>query len=228
MHESIVEVKLEKELEDLIEIRKELEECVQHEFKKDIDERDTKDLGEVIDMIKDTYEAEEKKVKSCYYKQLMCAMEEAEYGEDYDEDGPIEHRRYYRGQPRDSRGRYTSRRRGFEMGEPYMHMNEDQRRRDMDMNDGRMYNPYDYESQMGGRRSGSKNTGGSRYGYSYDKYMESKKQHRKDEPEGKHKRMEELNEFMEDVEDMARNVISDMSSEEKQAWKQRLNKMINM
>lgn len=38
---------------------------------------DTKELGEVIDMIKDLAEAEEKCIKAKYYEALVCTMDEA-------------------------------------------------------------------------------------------------------------------------------------------------------
>lgn len=113
------------------------------------------------------------------------------------------------------------------MNEPYMHMSEDMR--DMDLNEGRMYAPCSSNDGSSSGLGGNSNSkGNSRYGYSYDKYMNNRRNYKKDEPEGNRKRMEELDEFMEDLEDMARNVISDMSPTEKQAWKAKLNKLVNM
>lgn len=79
------------------------------ELSKGTEYVNTKEFGDVVDMIKDLSEAEKNKMESCYYKTLIDAMEEHEYGEDYDEYGPME-RRGYRSQSRDSRGRYTSKR----------------------------------------------------------------------------------------------------------------------
>ncbi len=230
MHEeSVVKMKLEEETKFAKEICEKLQEVIKSEFANGTEHVDTEEMGEVIDMWKDVCEGKEKIIKACYYKQIMEAMEESEYGEDYDEDGPME-KRYYRGQRRDSRGRYTSKRyyeSPIMMNEPYMHMSEDMR--DMDLNEGRMYAPYSSNSgRSSGSRSNSSSNSNSRYGYSYDKYMNNRRNYKKDEPEGNRKRMEELDEFMEDLEDMARNVISDMSPTEKQAWKAKLNKLVNM
>lgn len=80
-----------------------------------------KTLGEITDIKKDI-------VEMCYKKQIMTAMEESEYGEDYDENG----RKFYR--TRDSKGRYT---RYYE--EPMMGQN----------NATRNYNqPMHYDSRM--------------------------------------------------------------------------------
>lgn len=135
-----------------------------------IERENLKELGEWVDIIKDI---------ACYDKdmRIIKAMDEAEdseesmkYIEEY-EDYP--ERMYYRGQPRDSMGRYTSRRgrrgrRGYEqMPMPMYHLTPEMYHmpmedwdwdRDMDREGmGRMY----YSE---GNRSGS--TGGSRGGSS--------------------------------------------------------------
>ena len=57
----------------------------------------------VMDMIESLAEAE-------YYSKISKAMDESEYGEDYDEYGPMDDgRRGYRGQPRSQSGRFMSR-----------------------------------------------------------------------------------------------------------------------
>lgn len=74
-----------------------------------------KTFGEIVDAKKDI-------VEMCYKKQILEAMEESEYGEDYDENG----RRFYRNQPRDSRGRYMSRgRRGYDEKMPMPYDDDD-------------------------------------------------------------------------------------------------------
>jgi len=57
-----------------------------------------KSLGEVVDVKKDI-------VEMCYKKQIMEAMEESDYGEDYDEDGPM----YYTPARSKTSGRYMRR-----------------------------------------------------------------------------------------------------------------------
>lgn len=174
-------------------------------------------IKDVVDMIKDLSEAE-------YYAKISVAMDEAEYGEDYDEHGRL----YYRGQPRNSMGRYTSRKRGYE------HM--------MPMHEESLYPPthpysrgyepmYYTSSGQGshGGQSGSSQQGrGSRYGFAYDEYMQKRDMHSKSSPEENSKRIELLNDFIEDLEDMAKDVVKGMSPEEKQVWKIKLNKLTSM
>ena len=110
MHESKIAIKLEEETKPIVKMCEKLMDAVTHELDKGIEHVDTEEMKEAIDMIKDLYEAKEKLVKACYYKQIMEAMEESEYGEDYDEEGPLdEGRMYYRGQPRSQSGRFMSR-----------------------------------------------------------------------------------------------------------------------
>ena len=40
--------------------------------------------------------------------------------------------------------------------------------------------------------------------------------------------MDKLEEYMDDLGDMAKDMVRDMSPEEKQMWKTKLNKLINM
>ncbi len=157
--ESKIKMTIKEETKELDSICERLVSAVKHEVDKGIEGVDTKELGEVIDMIKDLSEAKEKIIKGCYYKQIMEAMEESEYGEDYDEEGPMDYgRRGYRGQRRDSRGRYMSRRRGYDEMMP-MDYKQMEQMRDMDregMN--RMY----YSGNSGGSNSsGGSSSGGS-------------------------------------------------------------------
>lgn len=147
MHETKIEMKLEEEMKPLKKICETLEEAVKHEFEKGIECVNVEEMGEVIDMVKDVYEAKEKLIKGCYYKQILTAMEKAEEEEKQDEKSFIkmmkeeygmedeeEARRFYRGQPRSrTTGRFMSRgdgrrsnsgrrsRRGYEEM-PYMYM----------------------------------------------------------------------------------------------------------
>lgn len=145
-----------KRIHEMIE---KLTKCAEMELEKGIDKIDAKEMGEVTDMIKDLAEAE-------YYSKISVAMDEAEYGEDYDYKGAYdEHeRKGYRGQRRDSRGRYMSNRgrRGYES--PMMMHDEDweemERMRDMD----RMsYNRMGYSGSgysQGGQTSGGQSSSG--------------------------------------------------------------------
>jgi hypothetical protein len=109
--------------------------------------------------------------------------------------------------------------------------------RDMDAEMGRMYYNGDSSGsgssgsrQGGSGRSGSRSGGrsNSRYGFAHDEYMEKRQQYSKSAPEENSKRIELLNDFAEDLEDMAKEVVRGMSPEEKQVWKMKLNKLSSM
>lgn len=143
-----------KHIHDMVE---KLSECAKRELDKGIEQIDAKEMGEVAEIIKELCEAE-------YYAKISKAMDEAEYGEDYDYMGAYdEHeRKGYRGQPRDSRGRYMSRRGGrrgyeepigYQMTPEMYHMYPAEYYRDMDRESGKMY-----------YSGGSSNSGGSSSG----------------------------------------------------------------
>ena len=214
-----------------------LSECVKCEVDKGIDQVDTKEMGEVADIIKDLCEAE-------YYAKISKAMDEAEYGEDYDYMGAYdEHeRKGYRGQRRDSRGRYMSRR---SYTEPMM-MHDDMREKDY--MDGRMYyggSTGGNSSNMGGSSSGmnggSSNTGSR--GYSEGGQMSSRMQ--KDGREGrsgesrrgymeskemgkdKSEKMHELETYMKDLSEDVTEMIGGMSPEEKALMKNKMQTLMS-
>lgn len=122
MHKSELKELLEMETKSIKEICEKLECTVKNEMSTGIEHIDTKELGDVIDMIKDCYEAKEKLIKGCYYKKIMEAMEKDEEEEEKDKEAwrkAIEimqekeeygqQRMFYRGQPRSSSGRFISR-----------------------------------------------------------------------------------------------------------------------
>jgi hypothetical protein len=201
-----------------------LAETTKVELDKGIENVDTKEMGEVADIIKDLAEAE-------YYAKISKAMDEAEYGEDYDYMGAYdEHsRKGYRGQPRDSKGRYMSRR-GYEsrmMPEMYDY-SDMEHMRDMDRDYGKMY----YADGMNGSsRSGSSSgmSNGNSRGYSesrYDRarrgYEESKAMHKGNTAEDKQHKMKELENYMKELSTDVTDMISDMSAEEKSLMKQKM------
>lgn len=166
-----------KHIHDIIEKLSETAKC---EVDKGIEQLDTKEMGEVAEIIKELAEAE-------YYAKISKAMDESEYGEDYDEYGTMdEGRRGYRGQPRSQSGRFIRRgdgrrnnggRRGYEepmyyrMTPEMYHEYDAEELRDMDREQGRMYYSGSASSSGGSNRSNSMggsqggNTNGSR-GYS--------------------------------------------------------------
>lgn len=249
--ETKVGMKLDMELEPIKEMCKKLEEAVKHELSKGIENVDAKELGEVVDMIKDLYEAKEKIVKACYYKGVLEAMEE----HDFEDEDEIEEegRRGYRGQPRSQSGRFMSRgdgrrsnrgrgsRRGYDDMMMYDDMDYDEmeRMRDMDRPYGRMgYSGSGSSggSSMGGSSSSGMSSGsmgsnsGSR-GYS-DGGRDSREgrsgQSRRGYMEAKEKgadkqqKMKELEDYMKELSSDVTEMIGDASPEEKAMLKNKM------
>lgn len=215
-----------KRLHDMIEILTEVAKC---EIDKGIDCVDTKEMGEVAEIIKELAEAE-------YYSKISKAMDEAEYGEDYDYMGAYdEHsRRGYRGQPRDSRGRYMSRRgrRGYEHPMDYrvpdVYGDDMEMYRDMDRVDGRMYysGGTGGSSQSGNMPSGMRDTREGKSGMSRRGYMETKEMHKGNTAEDKQAKMKELEKYTKELADDVTEMIADMSPEEKNLLKAKMQSLM--
>ena len=220
-----------------------LAECAKHEVDKGVESLDTKEMGEVAEILKELCEAE-------YYAKISKAMDESEYGKDYDEEGPMEERKYYRGQRRDSRGRFMSNRgrRGYEepmyytMTPEMMKAHDPEYYRDMDRMEGRMYYAGGSggsgssgggsmsSSGMGGGMSssgmsvGSRNYGGesssrsenARRGYEETKMMQD------GSPEAKKKAMESLEHYMKELGEDLTEMVKKMDNSEKAMLKQKL------
>lgn len=73
--------KLMEHTEEICELKEKLTEWLEEEFEKGKEHVDAKEAGEVVDMIKDLAEAEEKAWKAMYYELISVAMTEA--GEDH-------------------------------------------------------------------------------------------------------------------------------------------------
>ena len=217
------------------EMIEKLTECAKAEMdKKGIEELDAEEFGKATDIIKDLAEA-------MYYRTLTEAMKESEYGEDYDEYGPMDDgRRGYRGQPRDSMGRYTSRRRGGRrMGyeePPYYHMTPDmyhdwdnmteaERNRDIDrVTHGRMYytepvtmTTGSMHNATGGRDGREGRSGSARRGYMETKEMGKDKQ----------EKMKELENYMKTMAEDLTEAIEGASPEERSMAKQKLSLLVS-
>jgi hypothetical protein len=221
-----------KRMHEMIE---KLTKCAEMELEKGIDKIDAEEMGEVTDMIKDLAEAE-------YYSKISKAMDESEYGEDYDYKGAYdEHeRKGYRGQRRDSRGRYMSNRgrRGYESYMmPDMDYDEMERMRDYDRGAGKMYysgsgssggSSMGSSSSMGSGQSSSDSMGGNRnYSESrYDRakrgYEETKTMHKDNSSESKQAKMKELENYMKSLAEDVTDMVNDMSQEEKSLVKQKM------
>ena len=192
-----------KRMHEMIETLTEVAKC---EIDKGIENVDTKEMGEVADIIKDLSEA-------MYYRTITVAMEDSEYGVDYDWEG----RKGYRGQMRDSKGRYMSRRRGYM---PMMHdydWDNMQMDRDMDREHGKMY----YTEPMT-MHNDNQTHSESRYDRARRGYEESKAMHKGNTAEDKQHKMKELENYMKELSTDVTDMISDMSPEEKSLMKQKM------
>lgn len=211
-------------IHDMLE---DVSEAASTELAKGTEQVNTKEFGEVVDMIKDLTEAEKNKAEACYYNTLIDAMENADYGEDYDEYGPIERRGYdrmgYRGQGGGSRGSRGSRSMSSRRSYPMEDMMYDQRRDEYMQ--GRM--GYSNGAYGGGSR-GMTSSPSSRYGYSHDEYMQNRRMYSSNSPEDMQKKTKMIEERMDDLYGMFKDEVKDMSPEEKQVWKTKLNRIINL
>ena len=172
-----------------------LELCVSEKMEQGLDKVNAKEMGEVVDMIKDSYEIEKLKAEKRYYDSVVNAMHEHDADETMYEDLGYPVRR-------DNRGRFmsSSRRRGYE---PYAHRPEEMTR---DMYSDR----------------------GSRFGYSHDEYISKRSEYPMTDPESAKHRKQLLNDYMDDLFDMAKEMVQDMSPDEKQMWKNKLAQISNM
>lgn len=190
------------------------------ELDKGIENVDTKEMGEVVDMIKDLCEAEYRAVivKSMkkadeeeeeYDKELLRSLK-AEYGE---ESG----RRYY-DHYRYANGRFAPKgkgtyRRGYEEP-PYMHMYpEAERMRDMDRDYGKMY----YTEPMFE----------SNYDRAKRNYTETKEMHKANTPEDKEHKMKSLDSYTKELASDITGMVADMTAEEKNLLRTKLSTLVS-
>lgn len=217
------------------------------ELDKGIENVDTKEMGEVVDMIKDLNEAE-------YRAVIVKAMKEADEEEkehdkellrvlkdEYGEEGG---RRYYDEYRYMRTGRYAPKGRGSYVGRrgyeepPYWHrypgdmtdMDYDsiERMRDMDrLSRGRMYYT-DMSDRMGmidQPRSGSsteRDMREGRSGISRKHYMETKEQHKANTQQDKDAKMQSLDEYMKELSTDMTELLTDMTPEERTMLKSKM------
>ena len=190
------------------------------ELDKGIENVDTKEMGEVVDMIKDLNEAEYKAVivKSMkesdeeqkeYDKELLRALKD-----EYEEEGG---RRYY-DHYRYADGRFAPKgkgiyRRGYEEP-PYMHMYpEAEHMRDMDREYGKMY----YTEPM--NESG--------YDRAKRNYTETKEMHKANTPEDKEHKMKALDVYIKELGGDITQLIGDMTAEEKNLLRGKMSTLVS-
>lgn len=191
-----------------------------NELEKGVENVDTPEMGQVVDMIKDLAEAEyhsiiSKAMKKAdeeeeeYDKELLRSLK-AEYGE---ESG----RRYY-DQYRYADGRFAPKgkgtyRRGYEEP-PYMHMYpEAEHMRDMDRDYGKMY----YTELMSE----------SNYDRAKRNYTETKEMHKNNTPEDKEHKMKSLDSYTKELASDITGMVADMSAEEKNLLKTKLSTLVS-
>lgn len=183
-------------------------ECAKSELdEKGVDGVDTKEFSHVADIIKDLSE-------SLYYRTITVAMDEAEYGEDYDWEGRkgYDHWRYASGR---SAPKGKGMRRGYEMPVHHMmpdyDMEETERLRDMDKHGGKMY----YTEPVRDYREG-------RSGMMRKSYMEKKEIHRANTPEDKQHKMKSLEDYTKELADDVTQMIEGATTEEKNLLRTKL------
>lgn len=233
-----------------IERMHKMQECLTEkavsEFEKGIENVDTSEMGEVVDMIKDLAEAEyhsiiSKAMKKAdeeeeeYNKELLRSIK-AEYGE---EDG----RRFYDEYRYKTTGRYAPKGKGSYVGRrgyeepPYWHRypynmtdtdyDDMERMRDMDRPHGRMYytNMSDRMEMIDQPRSGSsteRDMREGRSGISRKHYMEAKEQHKANTQQDKDAKMQSLDEYMRELSTDMAELITDMTPEERTMLKNKM------
>lgn len=193
------------------------------ELDKGVENVNTEEMGEAVDMIKDLCEAEYKAVivKSMkkadeeeeeYNKELLRALKD-EYGE---EGG----RRYYDEYRYKTTGRYAPKGKGTYVGRrgyeepPYMHMYPE---RDMDREYGRMY----YTEPI------STHTTESGYDRAKRMYTETKEMHKANTPEDKEHKMKSLDSYTKELASDITGMVADMSAEEKNLLRTKLSTLVS-
>lgn len=187
-----------------------------------------------------------------YYYTLIEAMKDAEYGEDYDEDGPIE-RRYYRGQPRNAKGQYMSRGDGrrrmykpmdYEMDMDLYENYDPKHLRDMDRRFGRMYytdgntpstnassntqNPINGMTTTASLGGSTVNPGTSKYDMAKRTFTDGKMMHNSGSQEDNSANMKALETIFNVLDAEIQELNPMMSPAEKTFSKQRITKLSDM
>lgn len=226
---SEIKEKLDAEMKTVKSMCECMENAIKTQMDKGLDHVDTHELYKAVDIYKDLSEVKKNIAKTCYYKQIMEAMEESEYGKDYDENGEI---RYYRGQPRRANGEFMSRRGGrsgrrgytdreWENDMPYirpelyhMYPPYEQWERDMDIENGKMY--YTENKGQHGYAPNGQNVQESGSSRAMRKYMEDKMT-----ADGTTK-MKDLESYMSELSGDVTKMLANASQGEKDMVKQKM------
>ena len=191
-------------MEQLKSIKQCLVSAVQNQL-GDLKKTDAKELGEVVDMIKDLEEA-------MYYCSITEAMEKSSEEKEQNRNMNVNYYMepmYYRGQTRDSMGRYTS---GDNMG---------QSNGGSQSNGTHNYVPYmEYAPYMMRDDKWRDERFGDKSGMSRRMYMEGKQYHGDDQQS-----MKELEHYIKDLGEDLTDMIKESSPEEKQVLSTKLQQL---
>lgn len=205
----------------IADMKKRLSEWLDGEMNRGKEQLDTKEAGDVADMIKDLAQAEKDCYEAKYYKAVVEAMEESASSR-----SGYNHRRYSDGQfaPR-GRGHIS----GFHDSDEMMRMYYDE----MDENERMGYS----RSGQGGRsQSGNNSSGGgssgsgssSRYGYSYDNYTRARRHYTESRsPEQKREMDRYANEHMVDTISTMKDIWAHSDPELKKRMKSDLSTLLS-
>lgn len=137
--------KIEGMIEDMCDIVKHVSTTTQTAIATQGCSLDTKELGDVVDMMKDVIEAKEKAAKACYYEEVTKAMKE--YGEEpmnipYNDREGYDHNRFANGKFA-PKGHGNMTRGGFTPTPNMHHMRNEMEQRERELEHGRAYHNYD-------------------------------------------------------------------------------------
>lgn len=231
---SEIKEKVEGELKTVKSLCETMENAIKTQLDKGLDKVNTHEMYEAVDIYKDLSEVKKNIVETCYKMQIMEAMEESEYGEDYDENGEI---RYYRGQPRSkTSGRYMSRgdgRRNYMYPEEYYRDLDRESMRRMytpNMNsttgdtrsysDG--YNDGENDGYQRGLSEGKRTASGGRYDMARRGYEETKMHKTGNQSEDSQREMRSLEQMMNAFESELTELLPKMSPAEKNLAKNKV------
>jgi hypothetical protein len=239
---SEIKEKVENELKTVKTLCETMEHAIKTQLDKGLDKVDTHEMYEAVDIYKDLSEVKKNIIEGCYKMQIMEAMEEAEYGEDYDENGEI---RYYRGQPRSkTSGRYMSRgdgRRNYMYPEEYYRdMDRESMRRMYTSNmnnsagdtrsysdgysDGERkgYNDGETAGYQRGYSDGNRSSSNNRYERARRNYEETKANKTGNQAEDSQKEMRSLEQMLNAFESELTEMLPKMSQNEKNLAKNKV------
>lgn len=186
------------------------------------DTMDVETAGAIVDMIKDLAEVEEKCWKACYYKEIVCAMDEAR-GDEGGERMGYDTRRYASGRyaPK-GHGHYSPVHGYTPMYGPYMdqHM--------MSEHDGMLGYPMTKNQSGNTFTYGMTDTDRSDYGRSYDGYKRARRgYHETHSPEDKRKMEDHAKTHLTEAEMSLREIWKDADPSLKHKMKDDLTKLVN-